>query len=174
MGFRPTKNLENKNCENCGVEFTPYRKTQKLCSSKECKKAYNRQYSAEFRKTNEYKQEFKNVMAKWRAENPAKKILSNIKTRNNIDLDEEWIQERLDNGICEVTGIPFEFPEYGSNKRGFNHHPWTASVDKIDPSKGYRKDNCQLVVWAYNRAKGLWDEDVMIKLAKGMYDGLVK
>ena len=110
----------------------------------------------------------KDNMARWRRNNPAKRILSNIKQRNNIDLDEVWIQERLDRGTCEVTGISFEFPEYGSKPRGFNYHPWTASVDKIIPELGYRKENCRLVVWAYNRAKGLWSDEVVLQLARGV------
>lgn len=110
----------------------------------------------------------KENMARWRKNNPAKRILSNIKQRNNIDIDEQWIQERLDVGLCEATGIAFSFPEYGTKACGFNYHPWSASVDKIDPSKGYVKENCRLVVWAFNRAKGLWSDEDMLRLAKGI------
>ena len=165
---RAKSGLEEIKCKYCDTVFMPIRSRQFLCGSNDCKNANAREY----RNRTIDKGEFRNVMAKWRTKNPAKKILSNIKSRNNIDIDEQWIQDRLNKGICEVTGIKFEFMEYGKGKAGFNHHPWTPSVDKIDPNGGYRQSNCQLVVWAYNRAKGLWSEDIMLKLGKGIINGM--
>ena len=158
--------LNPKPCSYCGGNFTPSRKSDKYCSI-DC--------SANYRKNVKYPSQTKerntSKMAEWRRKNPAKKLLSNLKQRGNIDIDEQWIQERLDAGVCEVTGIEFEFPNYGEGARGFNHYPWNASVDKVNPNGGYRKDNCKLVVWAYNRAKGLWTDEDMVKLAKGILNG---
>ncbi len=173
-GYRKNnKILKDKKCKNCSKIFTPDRTSDKFCSSI-CGDEYWQLISSNRGYPSQDKSKSKNAMAKWRKENPAKRILSNIKSRGNIDLDLEWVQERLDVGRCEVTNIKFETINYGEGKRGYNHTPWTPSIDKIDPIKGYTKENCQMVVWAYNRAKGLWGEDIMAKLAKGMYDGLVK
>lgn len=169
-GYNKSKNkLEDKKCFYCNSLFSPERKSDKYCSI-ECREKYtkNIKYPSASKENN------KNKMALWRMNNPAKRILSNINTRNNIDIDLEWIQERLDKGVCEVTGIKFETPEYGANATGFNHFPWTPSIDKVVPTLGYKKSNCKMVVWAYNRAKGLWTDDVVIKLAKGVINELDK
>lgn len=169
-GFTPSKKqLDEKKCCYCSTLFVPQRKSDKYCSIN-CREDYNK--NKKFPSQTKDNQKIK--MAQWRKDNPAKKILSNIKSRNNIDLDVEWIQERLNNGKCEVTNIPFSFPEYGCNAKGFNHFPWTPSIDKIDPSLGYCKSNCRMVVWAYNRAKGLWGDDIIIKLAEGVIHGNFK
>lgn len=168
-GTQAKHGLEPIKCRYCATVFTPIREAQFTCGASECKKKNNLEYN---RRTKD-KEKDKNKMAEWRRLNPAKKILSNIKTRNNIDLDVAWIQERLDAGVCEATGISFQFPKYGA-KAGFNHYPWNPSVDKIDPNGGYCKANCRMVVWAFNRAKGLWDDDIVIKLAKGVINGMVK
>jgi len=157
-------------CPYCNTLFTPIRARQFICPNDSCKKEHERLY----RINTKDRDKDSNKMAEWRRKNPAKRLLSSINQRNNIDIDLEWIQERLDKGICEVTGIPFEFVERYGGKAGFNHFPWNPSIDKVDPNGGYKKSNCQLVVWAYNRAKGIWDINVMKKLAEGMYNGLVK
>ena len=77
--------------------------------------------------------------------------------RNLVDLDREWIAERIRPGACQVTGIPFEFV-LGNRA---DENLWTPSVDKIDPERGYTRNNCRVVVTLYNRAKQVWtDEDV--------------
>ena len=59
----------------------------------------------------------------------------------------DWVRERLERGVCEVTGEPFI---YG---RGMARGPNSPSLDRIDPSKGYTPDNTRVVIWAYNAAK---------------------
>ena len=72
-----------------------------------------------------------------------------------FDLDFEWMMERMDK--CAVTNIPFELERTGEKQRSF-----APSIDRIDPQKGYTKDNCRMVIGMYNRAKGEGtDEDVM-------------
>jgi hypothetical protein len=161
--------LDSKPCSYCGTHFTPERRSDKYCSI-DCKTNYNKNVKY----PSQSKECQRNKMAEWRMNNQAKKILSNIKTRNNIDIDLEWIQSRLDAGVCEVTGIKFTAPIYGQNAKGFNHFPWIPSIDKVDPNGGYCKSNCKMVVWAYNRAKGLWTDEDMVILAKGILDGTNK
>jgi len=165
-GFKKSKKkLEEKQCSWCGNMFQPDRKSDKYCCI-ECRKEAGK--AMQFKSKN--KEKHRNAMAEWRRKNPAKRILSNLKQRGNIDLDEKWIQERLDKGVCEVTGIPFEYFEYGTTKPGFNYNPFGPSVDKINPDEGYKKSNCRLVCWAYNRAKGIWSDEVIKKMCKGVID----
>lgn len=78
-----------------------------------------------------------------------------------FDLDIEWIKERLHK--CEVTGIEFELRDMAtkSTTNYSNRKPLTPSVDRIDPHKGYTKDNCRVVCWWYNLAKSNWDDFVV-------------
>jgi len=49
-------------------------------------------------------------------------------------------------GCCPVFGFKLEF-----GNAGFRDH--SPSIDKIDPSKGYTKDNIQILSWRANRLK---------------------
>lgn len=75
------------------------------------------------------------------------------------NLTVEWLSERLERGVCEVTGLPFTFV---SSKIKGGHRSFTPSLDRTDPSKGYTMDNTKVVCWIYNGAKGVGThEDVM-------------
>jgi hypothetical protein len=79
---------------------------------------------------------------------------SRAKSRqNNLDndLDAAWIIERINNG-CAQTGVAFNLHHKGG--QGFHRVADNApSLDRIDPTRGYTKDNVQVVTWIYNRAK---------------------
>lgn len=84
-----------------------------------------------------------------------------------FSLTRGWVAERLDAGTCEATGIPFAWPDYEAgllNAAG----PYSASIDRIDPTKGYTPANCRLVVWIFNRAKYKWGDTDMVRLAAGI------
>ncbi len=67
------------------------------------------------------------------------------------DFGSEWIEEKIINGFCEATGIEFDLNE----KRGGIHasNPWVPSIDRVDSSKPYLKENVQIVVYMYNVCK---------------------
>jgi hypothetical protein len=79
-----------------------------------------------------------------------------------FDLTHEWIYERVAKGVCEVTGIPFVLTGEGKNR------PWSPSLDRIDPSQGYTRDNVQVVCWMYNAAKGVAGHEDVLKLAEAL------
>ena len=81
------------------------------------------------------------------------------------DLTLEWVLERLEKGVCEVTGLPFTFDkeEIKGGKRSFN-----PSLDRTDPTKGYTMDNVKVVCWIYNGAKGVGPHEDVIKLAEAL------
>lgn len=65
-------------------------------------------------------------------------------------LSREWVLERVTRGHCEVTGLKFDLTPavaYATT------NPFAPSIDRIDSSKGYTPDNCQLVVWVHNAAR---------------------
>lgn len=81
------------------------------------------------------------------------------------DLDAEWFIRRLTKG-CELTGLPFEINEKGLQMT-------SPSCDRIDPSKGYTKDNCRLILNALNCFKGNGCDEEMLRIAKKLveYEG---
>ena len=67
-----------------------------------------------------------------------------------FDLDVEWVLERLEAGVCHLSGEPFDLTEV----RGFS----TPSLDKIDPKGGYTKENTRVILFGLNAALGTWGE----------------
>lgn len=68
-----------------------------------------------------------------------------------FDLTPEWLEPKIDAGVCEMTGISFDM---GKPPEGKVTNPYAPSIDQIIPSAGYTMDNCRLVTWAYNKDKG--------------------
>lgn len=107
----------------------------------------------------------------------AKRTLSSAKKRAKekgfeCDLTVEWIEEKLKAGVCEVTGL--EFDVSGDERRERSRNPRMPSLDRIDSSKGYTKDNVQVVIWIYNQAKGEWRHDEFMMLVKALAKPLFK
>lgn len=76
---------------------------------------------------------------------------------NNLTFD--WIYRNIKQR-CAVTGINFTI-------KNTNRHPLNPSIDRIDNSMGYTKDNCRLVIWGFNSARNSFsDEDVYTVLKK--------
>jgi hypothetical protein len=95
----------------------------------------------------------------------ATKMLDHIRRRANrlgyeFDLNREWILKALNQGKCSVTGIKFDF-QLGNGADVRNK--FAPSIDRLDSSKGYTTDNCRVVIYQYNVAKGIWtDSDVLV------------
>jgi hypothetical protein len=66
-------------------------------------------------------------------------------------------------GKCALTGIPIEASITNTRNRG---RVWTASVDRIDSSKGYVEGNVQWLHKDINRMKWDLDTDKFIELCK--------
>jgi hypothetical protein len=82
-----------------------------------------------------------------------------------FDITPEWVQERIAAGRCEVTGLLFTLAR--KTRRGTQ--PWNPSLDRKDPLEGYTQQNTQVVVWAYNTAKGAWTHGEVLTLAKALF-----
>src|SRR5579872_2900815 len=72
------------------------------------------------------------------------------------NLTKEWILERLERGVCEVTGLPFDL-----SKTGTRQNPFAPSLDRKNPHAGYTTDNVQVVVWIYNAKQNFTHDDVL-------------
>lgn len=97
----------------------------------------------------------------------ASKLISAAQRRNKCTISRAWLVGKLERGVCEVTGIPFEIEFNG----GRVARPFTPSLDRIDPSKPYTEDNTQVVCWIYNRAKGVNDHSAVVTLAEAIVNG---
>jgi len=89
--------------------------------------------------------------------------------RDGNELTVEWILEKLQNGTCEVTGLPFT---YSLNSR----NPWSPSLDRIDPNIGYTLDNTRVVLWIYNTSKNVFTDADVLLMAQALVnsDGSMK
>lgn len=120
-------------CKKCDNAYQKQRKE----NNKEAVLEYQRKYQAKRREHFEYRLQMLLNASKQRA------ILKN--REHSITLDD--IKELYPkDGKCPVFGFDLEF-----NSQGFRET--SPSIDRIDSSKGYTKDNIQIISWKANRLK---------------------
>lgn len=75
-----------------------------------------------------------------------------------IDIDLNFLLELYEkqSGKCKLTNLNFTFEK---RKSGKNYNPFNPSIDKIDYSKGYTKDNVRLVCTIVNLALNTFGEE---------------
>ena len=76
------------------------------------------------------------------------RILISAKERNievNITIEEAWNQYIIQDGLCALTGLKLELEDQYWVK---DNNKVTGSLDRIDSTKGYNKDNIQ---WVHKR-----------------------
>lgn len=86
------------------------------------------------------------------------------------DVDLEFILLKLEEGKCEVTGIPFNF----QNTFGTMKNPLAPSIDRIDGNIGYLKSNTRLVIWQYNLMKGELTDDQVFDIFGEYFENRLK
>jgi hypothetical protein len=84
--------------------------------------------------------------------------------RDNLSygLDSEWLAERLRVGTCEVSGLKFDLT------RRRRPNAYTPSIDRIDASGGYTKENCRVVLLAVNTALQDWGLETFLDIASAI------
>ena len=152
-------------CKKCGTEkpFSDYYVNSKGAirrdSCKNCIQEHSRRHKRK------YPDQTKDTMRQWRL-NHRGKALTNVarhraKARDlPYDLDPIEIQKRVDTGICELTGIPFSLME---------PRAWNApSLDRVDSSKGYTKENTRVVLYSVNVMMNTWGENKILQIASAI------
>lgn len=81
-----------------------------------------------------------------------------------MDLDIDWIAERVASGVCSVSGLPFVLDAACAGG------PYTPSLDRKDATKGYTKDNVRVVLLALNTAFGPWGDEEFAPIAKAFLE----
>jgi hypothetical protein len=86
-----------------------------------------------------------------------------------ITLDDVIAKYHKQRGRCALSGQPFnfEFLPPGSGRK-----PDAVSIDRINPAKGYTKDNIRLVWAQANIARNAWSDQQLLKLALGIVSHL--
>jgi hypothetical protein len=84
------------------------------------------------------------------------------------DIDAEFIRTLLEaqRGRCAISGVQLTFT------KGEGHISTNASIDRIDPSKGYTKDNVQLVACQVNTMKSNLSFTQLAEWCQLILDGL--
>jgi len=62
---------------------------------------------------------------------------------------------------CAVTG-----KEFCLESKNTFVNPWSPSLDQISPGKGYTPENIRVVAAIYNYARGEYEDECLIELAK--------
>lgn len=88
----------------------------------------------------------------------------------DFDIDRAFISDKLDRGVCELSGIRITRESPGN----YRTHPFAPSLDRINPSKGYTKENTRLVCFAVNRARSDWGDEVLLTMAEALVKHITK
>jgi hypothetical protein len=76
-----------------------------------------------------------------------------------FDLSLEWFETRLKVGVCELSGLPFDFERGGKTAK-----PNAPSIDRIAPGGHYTETNCRMILFSINRALWNWGEDYVLSV----------
>lgn len=116
--------------------------------------------------TKEKKLEYKEVRRKWIKKDILNVRLITARARSKkmgyeFDLDLKVLYDIFNKqkGLCAYTGIPFN-----NDIENFS-----TSLDRINPLKGYIKENVQLVLYSINIMKNNFEEEFFIELCKKVY-----
>lgn len=76
-----------------------------------------------------------------------------------FDLTKSWLRDKFERGCCELTGLPTS-----QGIKSFD--PYSPSIDRIIPERGYTQDNCRLILWCLNAGFNSWGEDAFRDIAR--------
>lgn len=92
-------------------------------------------------------------------------------TQSSVTITKDWIKEKLNAGVCEVTGLPFNFN--GRNKH--TRQAYAPSIDRINSENpNYTPENCRLVLWAVNCSMSEYGEEIMLPIFRAILNAKEK
>lgn len=136
-------------CRVCDVQY----QAQRRQANKEQFSKYSRKYQKTRRQNFEYRLRMLLNASKQRARE---------KNRQHEITIEDIKAIYPNNGCCPIFGLKLEF-----NGSGFRDN--SPSIDRIDSTKGYTRDNIQIISWKANRIKGsasLQDLEMLVAYLK--------
>lgn len=73
------------------------------------------------------------------------------RNRGKVTITVDWIEDKINQGVCEITKIPFNLNPDPKGSQNF----FCPSLDRIDNSNpDYSEENTRVVLWVVNRAIG--------------------
>ena len=136
-------------CRSCDNKY----QTKRRDNNKEATLSYGRKYQAKRRQDFEFRLQMLLRASKQRAA---------LKQREHTLTLEDIKELYPADGKCPVFGITLEF-----NSAGFRET--SPSLDRIDSSKGYTRDNVQVISWKANRLKAyatIEDLEILVAFLK--------
>lgn len=150
-------------CPGCGVKFLRNSAPHEYCTM-ECRNKARRRDNAQWYRDHEpiYYQTYRARQLEkrpWRYMFQSRRL--DAKNRGlEFSLTDEWAQARW-TGACEITNLRFR--PGGVGRAGPN--PFSPSIDRIDQSIGYTKENCRFVLFAINGFRGAGTDEQMYTIA---------
>ena len=87
------------------------------------------------------------------------------KSNGIVTIDRDWVQQKLDKGICELTGLKFNL-ELSDKTR---MHPYSPSLDRINSEdSNYTKTNTRVVLTAVNLTLSNFGEQEILPILEAM------
>ena len=116
----------------------------------------------------ETKEKAKARIKKDKQSNPIKYMLYNAQQRAkkrkieySIDISKLHVPTH-----CPIFGVELMYGGTGKTEKGYGAFENAASLDRIDPKKGYVDDNVIIICWEANRSKALLTPEKFYMLAK--------
>lgn len=147
-GFKP--------CRACKVWYavTEFRRKSNPNKCMSCLNAYNRAYQKKHPEKPKGRLRDLRGTIKGRAALMYSQIKARSKKRNvEFSVSREFLEQKLENGVCEATGLPFNF-----DIKVFWENPFGPSVDRIESGENYTHENIQLACNMYNLGKSKYNE----------------
>jgi hypothetical protein len=144
-----TKDKLQYNCRTCDNK----RQIQRRQKNPDVHLEYHRKYQRNKRLDFEYRLQMLINASKQRAKSNNRE--------HNINVEDIKAIYPID-GCCPIFGLKLEF-----NGAGFRDS--SPSIDRIDSTKGYTRDNIQVISWKANRIKGaasLQDLEMLVAYLK--------
>jgi len=88
------------------------------------------------------------------------------KLNHDFDLDKDWFEKKISPLVCEATGVQLQL----TINKDVWQSPFRPSIDRVDNSRGYTKDNCRIVCFIFNKAKADGTDEDVIKMAKALME----
>jgi hypothetical protein len=161
-------NRLHPSCKSCVLAYN--RERHKRADVRDAKRAYNN----ERRKNPTVAEAAKKCSEKFyesvagRAKTLFKGASRRVVDTENFDITADWIESRISLGNCEVTGIPFDFSQHPV----YSKNPYSPSIDRVDSTKDYTKDNVRFVIWQVNMMRGEVSDEEMLVICNKFIEGI--